>query len=82
MLPNLFSQFYIENASLHCHKSQQSHGLDVINPTNKFSQRRIRNFKKKKSIPAQFWSFHRNTFSKKVKTKLHQQYTKHWFYWH
>ncbi len=38
---NVFSQFYIENASIHSHKTEESHGLDVINPTNKFGQCRI-----------------------------------------
>ncbi len=37
----IFRQFYIENASIHSHNTRQSHGLHVINPTNKFGQRRI-----------------------------------------
>ncbi len=41
LLPNIFSQFYIENASIHSHNTRQSQGLHVINPTNKFGQRRI-----------------------------------------
>ncbi len=42
LLPNVFCQFYIENASIHSHNTRQNHGLHVINPTNTFCQcRRI-----------------------------------------
>ncbi len=41
LLPNIFSQFYIENESIHSHNTRQSHGLHVINPTNKFGQLKI-----------------------------------------
>ncbi len=41
LLPNVFSQFYIENASIHSHNTRQCHGIHVINPTNKFGQRKI-----------------------------------------
>ncbi len=34
LLPNIFNQFYIENASIHSHNTRQSHRLHVINPTN------------------------------------------------
>ncbi len=55
LLPNIFSQFYIENASIHSHNTRQSHSLHVINPTNKFGQRRIiyQGTFLRNSIPAQ-----------------------------
>ncbi len=75
LLHNVFSQFYIENASIHSHNTTQSHGLHVINPTNKFGQCRLiyQGTFLWKSIPAQLWSFHLKTFSKKSNAKLHQQ---------
>ncbi len=76
LLPNIFSQFYIENASIHSHNNRQSHGLHVINSTNKFGQDRIIYQGKFlwNSIPAQLRSFHFKTFSKKVKQNFISKY--------
>ncbi len=72
LLPNVFSEFYIENANIHSHKTRQSHGLLVINPTNKFGQLRIiyQGTFLWNSIPAQLRSFH---LQQKSKAKLQQQ---------
>ncbi len=72
LLPNIFSQFYIENAS----NIRQSHGLHVINPTNKFGQRRImyQGTCLWNSIPAQLRSFHFKILSKKVKQNFISKY--------
>ncbi len=71
LLPNVFSQFYIENASTHSHNTRQSHGLHVINPTNYFRQGRTiyQGTFRWKSIQEQLRSFQLRTFS----TNLHQQ---------
>ncbi len=74
--PNIFNQFYIENESIHSHNTRQSHGLHVINPTNKFCQRRIiyQGTFIWNSIPAQLRPFHFKTFSKKVKQNIISKY--------
>ncbi len=76
LLPNIFSQFYIENASIPSHNTGQSHGLHVINPTNKFGQCRItyQGTLLWNSIPAQLRSFHFKTFNKKVKQNYISKY--------
>ncbi len=41
LFPNLFSQSTLKMQIIHSHNTRQSHGLHVINPTNKFGQHRI-----------------------------------------
>ncbi len=56
LLPNVFSQFDIENSSIHSHKTRQSHDLHRIIYQGPFLWN---------SIPSQLGSFHLKTFSKK-----------------